>query len=354
MKIVQQVNGTKRKSGQGQCSICMRPDQEITNGRCADQKDCETIAEPLFQPGGSSPASGWRPFGVSYDDLPADKNGVRWVALGKAKGERKPGKRLVDTASWLLFAVMGGLLAVSYAAQYHYVLAERHQTIATAIEAGALDVLLLIFSLLALGLAMIGKSAKTERILICACAAGSALMNYAASDVSNWRSVLAYVMPPIALAVVADRCIAAYRRHVLADAEVSAWRDAARGMARTVLYVLRLFLAFRETVRGMRLWVLAATPLPVVQGEKRQAIIIPAAKPVTKGRQINAARRPKAIAGPGKGAQLLKLYGDLKASEDPRISGSVSAIAKDLGAEVGMSAGSARNVLSSHIRETQS
>ena len=46
-------------------------------------------------------------------------------------------------------------------------------------------------------------------------AAGSALMNYAAADVTSPRSVAAYCMPPVSLAIVVDRCVAATRRHVL-------------------------------------------------------------------------------------------------------------------------------------------
>ena len=115
-------------------------------------------------------------------------------------GEKRPGRRLISTAAVLLFALGLGLLAVSYAAQYRYVLDQRHQATASLIEAGALEVGLIIFSLLALGLARAGLPAKTERALVLVFAAGSALMNYAASDVTSPRSVAAYVMPPIALA----------------------------------------------------------------------------------------------------------------------------------------------------------
>jgi hypothetical protein len=132
---------------------------------------------------------------------------------------------------------------------------------------------MLIFSLLALGLARAGLPAKVERGLILACAAGSGLMNYAAADPSSWRSVLAYIMPPVALAVVADRVISVVRRHYLGEAaEKSAWASLGRfllGCARAsgvlALYSLRFVLAPRSTASGARRWVLEATPLPELE-----------------------------------------------------------------------------------------
>ena len=75
----------------------------------------------------------------------------------------------------LLGLLAAGLFVVSLAAQYRYLIAERHQTIPSVIEAVGLDVGMAIFSLLALGLAMAGQSARVERALIVACALGSAL-----------------------------------------------------------------------------------------------------------------------------------------------------------------------------------
>ena len=115
---------------------------------------------------------------------------LRWPQ--REARERGDGHRLI-TAGALLLAVLGlGLLAVSIDAQYRYVLAYRHQAATSVIEATALDVGMLIFSLLALGLARKGLAAKTERALIVACAVGSAVMNYAAADVASPRSVLAF------------------------------------------------------------------------------------------------------------------------------------------------------------------
>jgi hypothetical protein len=193
-------------------------------------------------------------------------------------GEARPGSRLIAAGTVLLFAAMAGLLGVSYAAQYRYILGQRHQHVASLIEAGALDVLLIIFSLLALGLARAGLPAKTERALVLVFACGSALMNYAASDVASPRSVAAYVMPPVALAIVVDRCVAVTRRHVLGMRDGrSPWAVAGTAAGRvarvaglSALYVLR-FLADRKGTRaGIRAAILNATPLPELAADKDQ------------------------------------------------------------------------------------
>jgi hypothetical protein len=197
-----------------------------------------------------------------------------WAAGGPAlprlrRPRGKPGAGMVATATGLLFLLGAGLLGVSLAAQYRYLMHERHQHWPSLIEALALDLGMLIFSLLALGLARAGKPARAERLLIIGCAAGSAVMNYAAADVTSPRSVLAYTMPPIFLAIVADRVISVVRRHYLGDTEASAWLaagHAARRSARfgglVILYGLRLALAPRSTLAGGRRAVLLATPLP--------------------------------------------------------------------------------------------
>jgi hypothetical protein len=53
-------------------------------------------------------------------------------------------------------------------------------------------------------------------------------MNVAAADVASPRSVAAYALAPIALAVEVDRVVAVIRRHVLADEEPSARSTAGR------------------------------------------------------------------------------------------------------------------------------
>ena len=184
---------------------------------------------------------------------------------------RAPGSVLIAAAAWLLAVTGGGALFVSFSAQYSYILAVRRQAAASVIEALLLDLGMIVFTLLALGLSRAGQPARAERALILACAAASAYMNVSAADVASPRSVTAYAVAPVALAVVVDRVVAVIRRHVLAGQQPSAWttvgRAAAAG-ARTgglvLLYLLRFALAAPETARGVRQMVLAATPLPAL------------------------------------------------------------------------------------------
>ena len=236
-------------------------------------------SEPRWQPPAEPPVNGtspqvngadpftWRPFesfGVPPDawDAAPDKDGVKWLHLSSRRprgdSSRAPGSALINTAAVLLGLLAAGLFVVSLAAQYRYLIAERHQTIPSVIEAVGLDVGMAIFSLLALGLAMAGQSARVERALIVACALGSAGMNYAAANGGSPRSVAAYIMPPVFLAIVVDRVVAVVRRHVLGDADRSAWS----GVGRVALYGLRFILAAPSTATDLRRQVLAMTPLP--------------------------------------------------------------------------------------------
>lgn len=206
-------------------------------------------------------------------------NGERFVTNVRriAGADRAPGAALVSAATILLGLLAAGLFVVSLAAQYRYVFAVKHQSVPSAIEAVGLDVGMAVFSLLALGLAMAGQSARIERALIVVCAVASAGQNYAAADVTSPRSVAAYVMPPLFLALVVDRVVAVVRRHVLGDAERSVWAAVGRGLAAVVkglglvlLYMLRLVLAPPSTGAGLRRLVLIAAPLPVAAEPERQ------------------------------------------------------------------------------------
>jgi len=256
----------------------------------------------------------------------------------------RPGGSLVGTAAALLFVLGAGLLSVSYAAQYRYLFEQRHQAVASLIEAGALDIGLIIFSLLALGLARAGLAAKTERALVVLCAAGSALMNYAAADVSSPRSVLAFCMPPVFLAVVADRVAATMRRHVLGMQDGrSPW--AVLGTA--ALYGLRLFLAFPSACGGLRRWILAATPLPAAAGAPAApAVVVPRQpRPGITGR----ARR----AGASKTGRFLQLVAQ-RHGELPGIPlGQVSKIATAIAPEADLHPATARRALLKAVRTAQ-
>jgi hypothetical protein len=257
-------------------------------------------------------------------------NGERMVTNVRrlAGTERTPGSALIAVAAWLLAALGVGLLFVSFAGQFRYIFLARHQPTASLIEALMFDVGMIIFSLLALGLARAGKPARTERTLIMACSFGSAAMNYAAADTASPRSVVAYVAAPVFLAVVVDRVIAVIRRHVLGDDEASAWTALGRAVIAVVrlaglvlLYSLRLVLAAPETVKGLRRIVLDAAPLPGHPTlEEPQAIDPP----------------------PTKKAALLALY---RVHPEYGVKASASKVAAELAPQAGLSAGTARAYL---------
>jgi hypothetical protein len=233
--------------------------------------------------------------------------------------ERPPGAVLVGVATVLLGVLAAGLFVVSLSAQYRYVLNVKHDAPVSVIEAIGLDVGMVVFSLLALGLARAGQSARIERALIIACALGSAAMNYAAADDGSPRSVAAYCMPPVFLAIVVDRVVAVVRRHVLGDDERSAWA----ALATVALYGLRCVLAPPSTAGGMRRWVLAATPLPAAE---------PLAIEPPKS-------EPPELANASKKARLAWHY-----QHDPGYGdrGQASAAASRIAPVVGLSAGTAR------------
>jgi Protein of unknown function (DUF2637) len=251
--------------------------------------------------------------------------------------ERAPGSALIAVAAWLLAALGGGLLFVSFAGQFRYIFLARHQSSSSLIEALMFDVGMIIFSLLALGLARAGKPARTERTLIMACSFGSAAMNYAAADTASPRSVIAYVAAPVFLAVVVDRVVAVIRRHVLGDDEGSAWTGLGRAVVAAVrlaglalLYSLRFILAAPETARGLRRMVLDAAPLPgLAAPEESPAIDSP----------------------PTKKAALLALY---RAHPEYGIRAAASRVAAELAPRAGLGAGTARTYLYAELESRAS
>jgi signal transduction histidine kinase len=239
-----------------------------------------------------------------------------------------PGSVLIAVAAWLLALTGGGALFVSFSAQYAYIFAVRRQDAASVIEALLLDLLMIVFTLLALGLSGAGKSARAERALILACAAASAYMNVSAADVASPRSVTAYAIAPVALAMVVDRVVAVIRRHALADREPSAWSTVGRAAAAAariagllLLYALRFALAAPETARGLRRMVLDAAPLPGLPGTPAPEAIEP---PRTK----------KAV--------LLALY---RAHPDYGNRSRASRVAAELAPQAGLQPGTARSYL---------
>jgi hypothetical protein len=250
---------------------------------------------------------------------------------------RAPGSVLIAVAAWLLALTGGGALFVSFSAQYAYILTVRRQDAASVTEALLLDLLMIMFTLLALGLSRAGKSSKTERVLILACAAASSYMNISAADVASPRSVAAYAVAPLALAVAVDRVVAVIRRHHLADQEPSAWitlgraaAAAARITGLVLLYCLRFALAAPQTARGLRRMVLDAAPLPAVP----------------------EAAAPEAIEPPRtKKAVLLALY---RAHPDYGDRSTASRVAAELAAQAGLQPGTARSYLYAELNGSPS
>ena len=177
--------------------------------------------------------------------------------------EREPGSLLVTAGMALLALLDGGLLYVVFAAQDRFIFSVKHQNVASMIQALALDVAMIIFSVLGLGLARKGLPASVERALIVVCAVASAFMNWTASDHASLRSVAVYVSAPILLALVTDRVISVVRRHVLGmPDDASVWARFGQRLGRAALWAARLLVDFRATRTGMRHAILAATPLP--------------------------------------------------------------------------------------------
>jgi Protein of unknown function (DUF2637) len=241
---------------------------------------------------------------------------------------RPAGSVLIAVAAWLLALIGGGALFVSFSAQYAYILAVRRQDAVSVIEALLLDLLMIVFALLALGLSRAGQPARAERVLILACAAASSYMNVAAADVASPRSIAAYAVAPVALAVAVDRAVAVIRRHVLADRQPSAWAVAGRAVAAAarigglvLLYGLRFALAAPQTARGLRRMVLDAAPLPALT----EPPVAEALQPV---------RTKKAV--------LLALY---RARPDYGDRSRASRVAAELAPLAGLQAGTARSYL---------
>jgi Protein of unknown function (DUF2637) len=274
-------------------------------------------------------------------------DGMRKITDTHLEGSnRAPGSVLIGWAAWLLAVIGAGALFVSFSAQYAYVFHVRHQDAASLIEALLLDLLMIVFTLLALGLSRAGKSSRTERALILACAAASAFMNVSAADTASPRSVVAYAVAPVALAVVVDRVVAVIRRHVLADDEASAWTAMGRALLAvsrlagvTAIYSLRFVLAPPSTATGLRQMVLDAAPLPSLPAPQEPRAIDP--PPVTE---------PPELEGATKRARLAWWY-EHDAAYGERTA--VAAAAKRLAPLVGLGEGTARAYLGQIVTEIE-
>jgi hypothetical protein len=282
-------------------------------------------AADSYDPAGQGGGPALRPVHGEGSQVPAET----W----QRRNGHRPGSVLIAVATGLLFLLGVGLFAVSLDAQYRYVFHAKHQSAASWIEALALDVGMAVFSLLALGLARAGKPARAERVLIMACAGASGVMNFAAANDASPKSVLAYVMPPVFLAVVTDRVVSVARRHVLGEHERSPWLAAGTAF----LYTLRLTLAPPSTAAGLRRWLLLKTPLPA---SKTPAV---AAEPHPKA--IAGRRGPAGSRAGSKTARFLALVAERHGPLAGFPPGRVSPTCTELAPEVGLNPGAARTAL---------
>jgi len=248
---------------------------------------------------------------------------------------------LLTAACALLGALAVTMGVVSWHAQFAYIFAVKHQPLASALEALGLDAGAVIFSILGIALARLGRRAVIERALVCLCALGSCAMNLLGADLGSPRSVAVYVMPPVLFAAGSDRLIAVIRRSALGPAEDSEdQRSAWRLAGRTFLYSVRFAAAPRSTASGVRRMLLNATPLPAPElpsGPARPALI--AAQTCPPRRSL--ARPPRET----KTARLLALAADRHGPLSALPLERVGQVAAEVAAEVGLHPGSARTAL---------
>jgi hypothetical protein len=172
---------------------------------------------------------------------------------------------------WLRNAAAGlGLLAVaaaavSFTAQYRMVYAARRLPVIAGLEAVIPDAAALIFACLGIALALHGRRAVRARVLNVAAVGTSVFMNAIAAE-PGWRGLAIWVMPPVAYALASDTLIGVVRAWTIARHKAT--RDALDGDEATplavlgglLLWVLRLEMAPRSTLRGFRAWVITECP----------------------------------------------------------------------------------------------
>lgn len=173
------------------------------------------------------------------------------------------GQSLIAGACLLLAGLAVAMGITSFHAQFTYIFATKRQWTPALLEALGLDAGAVIFSLLGIALARLGRRAAVERILVVICALGSCGMNVLNANLGSPRSVAVYAMPPVLFALTSDRLIAVVRRAALGraaddDIERSAWYLAGRSF----LHGLRFAVDRRGTAIGLRQAILDATPLP--------------------------------------------------------------------------------------------
>jgi hypothetical protein len=156
-----------------------------------------------------------------------------WAAPeGPAQGD-VVGRLLMAGVCVLLVGLAVAMGVTSFHAQFAYIFATKRQWAPALLEALGLDTGAVIFALLGIALARMGRRAAVERVLVVVCALGSCGMNVLNVNLGSPRSVAVYAMPPVLFALTSDRLISVVRRAALgkaADDETqrSAWYVAGR------------------------------------------------------------------------------------------------------------------------------
>lgn len=173
------------------------------------------------------------------------------------------GRWLIAGACLLLVGLAVAMGVTSFHAQFTYIFAAKRQWIPSVLEALGLDAGAVIFSLLGIALARLGRRAAVERVLVVVCALGSCGMNILNANLGSPRSVAVYAMPPVLFALTSDRLVAVVRRAALGTTGDEATQRSAWHLAgRSVLYCLRFAVDTRGTAAGLRQAILNAAPLP--------------------------------------------------------------------------------------------
>lgn len=268
----------------------------------------------------------------AISEIRAESNGhgTRVINL-RMRDKVKGGSVLLWAAAVLLLGLAAAQGYVSWRAQFGFADAVRHDVLASRLEAAGLDCAAVIFALLGLAHARMGHSAKIERMLNAACAAGSMTMNVLAANLGSPRSVAVYVLPPLLYIAGSDRLIAV-AGSAAGVPQPSVWQN----ISGAVPYAARFVLAPVSTATGLRRWLLNVTPLPAKAAAPTVAFVTPPA----------GAARPRsqdsATGGGSKKAVLLGLYAD---HPDHGNRSKASAVATELAPLANLQPGTARSYI---------
>jgi hypothetical protein len=249
-------------------------------------------------------------------EVPAGRASGRVIHLG-AHADR--------SALWLRNAVAGlGVLAaaaavVSFTAQYQMIFAARGLPLVAGLEAAIPDAAALVFASLAIALALHGRRALRARALNVASVAVSVFMN-AIAAAPGWRSLVIWVLPPVAYALASDTLIGVVRAWVIARQQALDVRLADEQvtplavLSGLLLWLLRLALAPGSTLAGFRRWVIEECPIapgrrlatrrPVALVAERHGPL--AGVPVTEVSKICTALAPEIGLHPGSARAALR------------------------------------------------